>query len=77
MSETTPTEPTELVISVKTAEAVVNYLATKPYIEVYQLVALMQQLKPFPVPEAKSKPMPLPVMYSVENEQEPAKEAKE
>lgn len=47
----TPTEPTELVISVKAAEAVVNYLATKPYIEVYQLVALMQQLKPLPAAE--------------------------
>jgi len=44
-----PTKPTTLVISVTTAEAIANYLATKPYIEVYQLIDLMQQLKPLPV----------------------------
>lgn len=42
----------KLVIDLKTAEAVVNYLATRPYIEVFQLVAAMQQLQPLPVPTA-------------------------
>jgi len=42
----------QLVIDLKTAEAVVNYLATRPYIEVFQLIAAMQQLKPLPEPAA-------------------------
>lgn len=41
----------QLVIDLKTAEAVVNYLATRPYVEVFQLIAAMQQLQPLPAPE--------------------------
>ena len=36
--------PQQLVIDIKTAEAVVNYLAARPYVEVFQLIAAMQQL---------------------------------
>ncbi len=44
-------EPTkQLVIDLKTAEAVVNYLAQRPYVEVFQLIAAMQQLQPLPAP---------------------------
>jgi len=43
---------TNLIIDIKTAEAVVNYLATRPYIEVFQLIAAMQQLQPLPTPTA-------------------------
>jgi len=70
MSETTqPAQADKLVIDIKTAEAVVNYLASRPYIEVFQLIAAMQQLQPLPEPEAKSKPIPLPVMHSVADEE--------
>lgn len=48
MSDTT--NPDKLVIDLKTAEAVVNYLAQRPYVEVFQLIAAMQQLQPLPVP---------------------------
>ena len=41
----------QLVIDLKTAEAVVNYLASQPYVEVFQLIAAMQQLQPLPAPE--------------------------
>jgi hypothetical protein len=41
----------QLVIDLKTAEAVVNYLAARPYIEVFQLIAALQQLQPLPAPE--------------------------
>lgn len=37
---------TELVISVQIAEAIVNYLASRPYIEVFKLIEAMQQLEP-------------------------------
>ena len=47
----------QLVIDLKVAEAVVNYLAQRPYIEVFQLIAAMQQLQPLPAPE----PVPAPV----------------
>jgi len=47
----------QFVISVATAEAVINYLAGRPYIEVFQLIAAMQQLQPLPAPE----PVPAPV----------------
>lgn len=46
------TQPTELIISMETAEAVVSYLASRPYIEVFALINAMQQLKPLP---AKAK----------------------
>lgn len=46
-------QPDKLVIDLKTAEAVVNYLAQRPYVEVFQLVAAMQQLQPLPAPKAK------------------------
>jgi hypothetical protein len=41
----------KLVIDLKTAEAVVNYLATRPYVEVFQLIAAMQRLQPLPASE--------------------------
>ena len=47
----------QLVIDLKVAEAVVNYLAARPYVEVFQLIAAMQQLQPLPAPE----PAPVPV----------------
>ena len=50
-------KPQQLVIPLATAEAVLNYLATRPYIEVFQLIASMQQLQPLPAPE----PVPAPV----------------
>ena len=50
-------QPKQLVIDLKTAEAVINYLAQRPYIEVFQLIAAMQQLQPLPAPE----PVPAPV----------------
>ena len=50
-------EKKQLVIDLKTAEAVVNYLAARPYVEVFQLIAAMQQLQPLPAPE----PAPAPV----------------
>ena len=40
----------QLVIPLATAEAVVNYLAQRPYVEVFQLIAAMQQLQPLPAP---------------------------
>jgi len=43
-------QPDKLIIDVKTAEAVVNYLAQRPYVEVFQLIAAMQQLQPLPAP---------------------------
>lgn len=46
-------QPKQLVISLTTAEAVVNYLAQRPYVEVFQLIAAMQQLQPLPAQEAK------------------------
>ena len=46
-------QPKQFVISLTTAEAVVNYLAQRPYIEVYQLIAAMQQLQPLLAPGAK------------------------
>lgn len=47
MSETTqPAQADKLIIDIKTAEAIVNYLAARPYIEVFQLIAAMQQLEP-------------------------------
>lgn len=49
-------QPKQLVIDLKTAEAIVNYLAARPYVEVFQLIAAMQQLQPLPAPE----PMPVP-----------------
>ena len=50
-------QPQQLVISLATAEAVVNYLAARPYVEVFQLIPAMQQLQPLPAPE----PAPVPV----------------
>ena len=50
-------KPQQLVIPLATAEAVVNYLAQRPYIEVFQLIAALQQLQPQPSPE----PAPVPV----------------
>ena len=50
-------QPQQLVIPLATAEAVVNYLAARPYVEVFQLIAAMQQLQPLPAPE----PVPAPV----------------
>lgn len=50
-------QPQQLVIPLATAEAVVNYLAQRPYVEVFQLIAAMQQLQPLPAPE----PVPAPV----------------
>ena len=47
----------QLVIPLATAEAVVNYLAARPYVEVFQLISAMQQLQPLPAPE----PVPAPV----------------
>ena len=44
-------QPQQLVIPLATAEAVVNYLAQRPYVEVFQLIAAMQQLQPLPAPE--------------------------
>ena len=44
-------QPQQLVIPLATAEAVVNYLAQRPYIEVFTLIASMQQLQPLPAPE--------------------------
>lgn len=46
-------QPKQLVIPLATAEAVVNYLAQRPYVEVFQLIAAMQQLQPLPVPVAE------------------------
>ena len=43
-------QPKQLVIDIKTAEAVVNYLAQRPYIEVFELIGAMQQLQPLPTP---------------------------
>ncbi len=50
-------QPQQLVIPLATAEAMVNYLAQRPYVEVFQLIAAMQQLQPLPAPE----PIPVPV----------------
>lgn len=38
----------ELIISVDTANAVVSYLASRPYVEVFRLIEAMQQCKPLP-----------------------------
>lgn len=47
-------EPTkQLVIPLATAEAIINYLAQRPYVEVFQLIAAMQQLQPLPAPVAE------------------------
>lgn len=43
-------KPQQLVIPLATAEAVVNYLAQQPYVEVFQLIGAMQQLQPLPAP---------------------------
>jgi len=45
-------QPKQLVIPLATAEAVINYLAARPYVEVFQLIAAMQQLQPLPTPAA-------------------------
>ncbi len=46
--ETKP--PENLIIPIELVQAVANYLAQKPYGEVYQLIAALQQLKPVPQP---------------------------
>ena len=51
-------KPQQLVIALKTAEAVVNYLAARPYIEVFQLIAAMQQFQPLPAPETEPYRLP-------------------
>lgn len=38
----------KLVIDLPTADAIANYLAQRPYIEVWQLIAKLQQLQPLP-----------------------------
>lgn len=50
-------QPKQLVIPLATAEAVVNYLAQRSYVEVFQLIAAMQQLQPLSSPA----PEPVPV----------------
>ena len=40
------TQPKKFEISLETANKIATYLATKPYQEVAQLIALLQQLKP-------------------------------
>ena len=42
-------QPKQLVIPLATAEAVVNYLAQRPYVEVFQLIAAMH-------PPSRDKP---------------------
>lgn len=51
------TNKKELLIPLELAEAIANYLAQRPYAEVYQLIAALQQLQPAPeAPEtAKDK----------------------
>ena len=49
-------EPKTFEISLDTANKVAQYLATRPYQEVAQLIALLSQLKPIVVPvEAKAE----------------------
>ena len=45
------TQPDKLIIEIETAEAIANYLAQRPYIEVWQLIAKLQQLQPLPAPD--------------------------
>ena len=40
----------KLAIDVRTADAILNYLAQRPYVEVFQLIMAMQQLQPLPAP---------------------------
>ena len=48
-------QPKQLVIDLALAEAIANYLAQRPYIEVWQLIAKLQQLQP--LPEAPAEPV--------------------
>lgn len=41
----------QLVLPIETAQALLNYLASRPYSEVYELVAQMQQLVPLKLVE--------------------------
>lgn len=45
-------QPQNLIIPTTLAEAIVQYLAQRPYIEVHKLIAALQQLQP--APEANS-----------------------
>ena len=45
------TKPQNLIIPLALVEAIGNYLVTKPYGEVWQLIQALQQLQP--APEAK------------------------
>lgn len=42
----TEQQPKELIIPLELVQAIGNYLAQKPYGEVYQLIAALQQLQP-------------------------------
>ena len=44
------------VISKEDAERILNYLATKPYGEVFQLIGILQTMKPIEVHEAPPAP---------------------
>jgi hypothetical protein len=44
-------EQPQLILPTHLGQALLDYLATKPYREVYQLVAALQQLQPVPTPE--------------------------
>ena len=47
--DTSPlTRPKSLIIPIDLYEAVGNYLVQRPYAEVYQLIAALQQLQPAP-----------------------------
>lgn len=45
----------EFKISKELADAIINYLAQKPFAEVYQLVAGLQQIKPVEAPVYENK----------------------
>lgn len=48
---TQPTKPTEFIINSQLAQAVLNYLATRPYAEVWEMIAQITQLQPVTTPE--------------------------
>lgn len=45
-------EATHVLVPVPIAQAVLDYLATRPYGEVYQLIATLQSLQPAPAEAA-------------------------
>lgn len=52
-----PTPPLKnLIISLDLVEVIGNYLITKPYGEVWQIIQALQQLQPAPEPEPQEPP---------------------